>query len=800
MRFLRPAVALAFLFSYGALAQAQSLSIVNYELVSQSNSGTRVLVTYSATLVNTGPALPGVTAQVTSLEPSMIRVVSGDGTLKFAAVPANGQVASSNTVTFSLAPKVAFRPSELQWTFSAAGGPVANAGANQIVEVGHSVILNGNTSTNPSGIGTLTYSWAFTSRPEGSSATLINSSSAFAAFTADVAGTYTIQLTVSNGVSSSSASVTVSTLQAAPVANAGPNQSVKLGALVVLNGSGSTTVNGQPLSYAWSELTIPAGSAATLTGAQTVSPTFVADKPGVYEMQLIVNDGMSSAPSTVTITTQLAAPVANAGPSQTVNLATRVQLNGAGSTDPNSLPLIYRWQLLSMPAGSTAALLRPGSVNPTFTVDLAGTYVVQLIVNDGQYTSVPSTVTITTEALLAPTANAGQNRTVAIDTFVTLSGSGTDPQNQPLTYQWSLIHKPTGSTASLSNAAIADPTFTADLAGTYIGQLIVNNGTLSSAPSTVTISTTCSQPTANPGTNQNVTVGEIVILNGSASGDVCSDPMTYTWSFTTSPAGSNAVLTNANTAEPSFVPGVAGVYVAQLIVNNGFTSSNPATVTITAAAAVKTTAMSFSPGSLMINGTSTQNLTLVIPAATSAPVVVQLGSNNPGVAGVPLSVTIGVGATSVLVPVTGVSAGSSTITASAANYSNAMATVSVSATEGPTVTWYGACWQDASIFGNGLTGNEQGMTFSLVTPTPVALEATLFYTTNCDPSLGQDNLNDTGGTLSGGSWTFSFIHHPNLIPSSAYWWFGPRTADGKCPPGAPCSGCVNYTKTTKQCQ
>jgi hypothetical protein len=83
---------------------------------------------------------------------------------------------------------------------------------------------------------------------------------------------------------------------------------------------------------------------------------------------------------------------------------------------------------------------------------------------------------------------------------------------------------------------------------------------------------------------------------------------------------------------------------------------------------------------------------------------------------------------------------------------------------------------------------------------PAVLEGTLFFASNCDPSQGQDNLNDTGGTIGSGGWIFSFIHHPNEIPSSALYWIGPITADGKCPAGAPCSGCVNYTKTTPKCQ
>ena len=43
------------------------------------------------------------------------------------------------------------------------------------------------------------------------------------------------------------------------------------------------------------------------------------------------------------------------------------------------------------------------------------------------------------------------------------------------------------------------------------------------------------------------------------------------------------------------------------------------------------------------------------------------------------------------------------------------------------------------------------------------------------------------------------LHYPDVMPSSALYWVGPRTADGKCPPGVPCSQCVNYTKLTPNC-
>ena len=99
-------------------------------------------------------------------------------------------------------------------------------------------------------------------------------------------------------------------------------------------------------------------------------------------------------------------PVANAGPSRVVNKGALVQLNGAGSTDASGNPLTYNWSFVSRPAGSAAILNNPHVVNPTFIADVAGAFVIQLIVNNGTYDSTPSSVTITAQ-VSTPVANAG---------------------------------------------------------------------------------------------------------------------------------------------------------------------------------------------------------------------------------------------------------------------------------------------------------------------------------------------------------------------------------------------------------
>jgi len=95
--------------------------------------------------------------------------------------------------------------------------------------------------------------------------------------------------------------VTASIVNAAPVANAGPDQNTLAGATVNLNGTGSTDANSDPLSYSWSMTAKPAGSQATLSDATSASPSFQADMEGIYIASLIVNDGTVDSPSPDTV-------------------------------------------------------------------------------------------------------------------------------------------------------------------------------------------------------------------------------------------------------------------------------------------------------------------------------------------------------------------------------------------------------------------------------------------------------------------------------------------------------------------
>ena len=117
-------------------------------------------------------------------------------------------------------------------------------------------------------------------------------------------------------------------------------------------------------------------------------------------------------------------------------------------------------------------------MSPTFTVDRAGNYVAQLIVNDGTVNSAPDTVIITS-VNVAPVANAGPDQAgKAPGALITLNGSASsDANGDPLTYSWSLTSAGRQRRGPASPTSVS-PTFTVDLAGNYVAQLIVNDGTV----------------------------------------------------------------------------------------------------------------------------------------------------------------------------------------------------------------------------------------------------------------------------------------------------------------------------------
>lgn len=85
----------------------------------------------------------------------------------------------------------------------------------------------------------------------------------------------------------------------APVAEAGLGVMAFVNDTVILNGQGSSDPDGQPLTYAWTQLS---GPPVALTGADTDRPSFLVEAPGTLRFQLIVTDGsLASTPDEVSV-------------------------------------------------------------------------------------------------------------------------------------------------------------------------------------------------------------------------------------------------------------------------------------------------------------------------------------------------------------------------------------------------------------------------------------------------------------------------------------------------------------------
>jgi VCBS repeat-containing protein len=387
----------------------------------------------------------------------------------------------------------------------------------------------------------------------------------------------TVQASDGNGgTGEQSYNIDVAAAAGAPIANAGPDQTVDPG-LVMLDGSASSDPGGLPLTYAWKQTL---GEGVTLSDAAAVNPTFAAKKAGDYVFELTVDNGTKKGtPDTVTITVNNVAPTAEAGPDQQVSLAAVVTLDGSASADPNGDVLTYAW---TQSAGPAAVLSDATAQKPAFTAEAAGALVFELVVSDGVNASVPDVVTIfvfdTTNK--PPVADAGKDQDVKVGDTVTLDGSGSsDPEAQPLTYAWTLVGGP--SAVTLSDAAAVNPAFMPDAAGVYTFALSVSDGLNVSPADEVNINVATvagnKPPVANAGPDVMVAVGQTVTLHGEGSSDPEGDALTFAWTQT---GGAAVVLDDPTAAAPTFFALAEGALEFALVVNDGTSDSAPDLVSV----------------------------------------------------------------------------------------------------------------------------------------------------------------------------------------------------------------------------
>jgi hypothetical protein len=241
------------------------------------------------------------------------------------------------------------------------------------------------------------------------------------------------------------------TINTAPIANSGSDRNVTEASPVSLNASSSSDADGDTLTYNWTFSSMPTGSTTSFTNFSTVSTTFTPDLNGEYVISLVVNDGtidsnVDNVTVTVAIPNQNNAPVANAGADKSTTTGSLITLDASTSLDTDSDTLIYNWSFSSVPLGSAASLTNPSTINPSFTPDLDGDYIISLIVNDGTINSTADSVTISSSTPVISTPDTSTISYAIVDTnqsscynsstgqAKTCTGGGTDADysgNQP---------------------------------------------------------------------------------------------------------------------------------------------------------------------------------------------------------------------------------------------------------------------------------------------------------------------------------------------------------------------------------
>lgn len=348
--------------------------------------------------------------------------------------------------------------------------PIAVADASETtIDMGDSVTLIGTDSSD--NVGIVSYTWTFVY--DGSLVTLTGVT---ADYTFEVPGVYTPTLTVKDDAGFSDTDTVMITVldTESPVADAGEDASIDAGTEYTFDGSGSTDNTGVIDTYEW---TFDDGGAQTLAD---VSPSYVFDNAGVFEVTLNVTDEAGNAATdtvTITVLADNAAPVADAGADESIVAGTVYAFDGTGSSDDVAVET-YTWTFVYNGVAQELT-----GAEPTFTFGIAGAYIVTLNVTDAEDLYDTDTVTITVTpatAALAADAAVTPSTTVTVGDTVTFSAAGST--GAIVNYTWTFTYD--GATVTRYTSSF---TFVFDIEGSYTATLTVADADGETATDSVTV-------------------------------------------------------------------------------------------------------------------------------------------------------------------------------------------------------------------------------------------------------------------------------------------------------------------------
>lgn len=401
---------------------------------------------------------------------------------------------------------------------------------------------------------------------------------------ANVAGADSFTFNVSDGTATSNTATVIITINAvndAPVANAGPDQTIGEDAtMITLNGANSYDIDDTAILYQWTQVsgTDVELDNATVANPQFAPPDVVASESLVFELRVTDAGNVSSTDSCiVNISWINAPPTANAGEDQVVDEGQQVVLDGGNSSDPDNDITAYEWVKIS---GPDISLIGANTPNPEFispNVDHNGAALTfELTVTDASgLKSTDSCVVNVSWVNEGPTADAGPDQNVGEGEIVELNGIAGDIDGDNISVQWTQVSS--GTAVTFSDPTALATTFEAPnvgLAGeTLTFRLTVTDdgGLQATDECVVTVDWVNESPIADAGPDQIVNQGEEVTLDGSGSFDSDDGIAAYLWSRI---SGATVTLSDETAVSPTFTASAGSADDTNVLLNLTVTDVN----------------------------------------------------------------------------------------------------------------------------------------------------------------------------------------------------------------------------------
>ena len=425
-------------------------------------------------------------------------------------------------------------------------------GADYAAPRGVVFVLNGSSSTD---LDALTYEWRQIS---GVDVQLNNAYESAATFNTEI-GSYAslleFELSVSDTVGNSDKVRLVIAIDGIfyPVADAGRDIEVRPGTTVILNGSASIDPAGGDLVYLWTQTV---GETVNLVNSTEAVATFTAPATTNVTKTLSFSLTVEAYPTldkdevNVHVVPQSIKPTADAGSNMRVDGGANVTLDGTGSVGNG---LSYDWQQstgthVTLSDSNTAM---PSFIAPDTSSQIMLGFMLTVMDSTGVFDSDRIRITVGHDAPPnsndPPSADAGTDMTVRPRETVNLLGSGSDPDNDKISYSWTQTG---GHDVILTNSDKASASFTApNLIGTLTFMLTVVDSTGQAGSDSIDITVESTLPVADAGSNQSVEPGVIVNLDGGSSYDPDSNTLRYLWTQT---SGTDVSLSGMLGSTPSF--------------------------------------------------------------------------------------------------------------------------------------------------------------------------------------------------------------------------------------------------------